>query len=351
VSIVGFGGTWLSELDSSVAVDVVRRAFGFGINYFDTARWDGDSEEKLGHALSGVRDKCVIATKTGSRTKMESLVDLKKSLSLLQTNYVDIIQLHGIDDERSLNKAISSDGALQTCKKAQKEHLARFIGITGHKPKILVKAIESGEFDAVLVPLNVVTRQAEEELLSVAKDLDVGVVAMKVFSAKTSNLVTCLYQPSLSLLSDEPELKALLGQTNVEMVNSLLRYVLSRDVASAVVGLRSLVEVEISAKAGVAFDGLTGSEPWLFDFDLGDCFCRDCGACMPCPENVNVPAVLRFGSFYSVFGLKNWARKLYEGLDVKFDKCSNCGLCESRCPFDLSVVRMLREAHKCLSVF
>ena len=95
-----------------------------GINYFDTARWDGDSEEKLGPALKDVRDQCVIATKTGSRTKKESLEDFKSSLKLLQTDHVDIIQLHGIDDEKTLAKAMGPDGALQTCKEAQKEGLS-----------------------------------------------------------------------------------------------------------------------------------------------------------------------------------------------------------------------------------
>jgi aryl-alcohol dehydrogenase-like predicted oxidoreductase len=121
VSIVGFGGTWISEIDKPTAVNVVKRAFELGINYFDTARWDGDSEEKIGIALKDVRDKCIIATKTGSRTKRESLEDFKNSLKLLQTEHVAIIQLHGIGAEKTLEKAMGPNGALQTCKEAQKK--------------------------------------------------------------------------------------------------------------------------------------------------------------------------------------------------------------------------------------
>jgi aryl-alcohol dehydrogenase-like predicted oxidoreductase len=117
-------------------------------------------------------------------------------------------------------KAMGENGSLQTCKEARSEGLVDFVGITGHKPRVLAKAIRTGEFDTVLVPLNVLTRQALEELVPLAKKLDVGVAVMKPYSAKTSNLVTCLYQPSLSLLSDEPELKALLGEHNVAMVRS-----------------------------------------------------------------------------------------------------------------------------------
>ena len=191
---------------------------------------------KIGVALEDVRDECVLATKTGSRTKRESLVDVQNSLKRLRTDHLDIIQLHGIDDEKTLAKAMGADGSLQTCKEAQKEGLADFIGITGHKPRVLAKAIQTGEFDTVLVPLNVVTRQALEELLPVAKSLDVGVVAMKPLSAKTSNLITCLYQPSLSLVSQEPELKALLGETSDEQVTNALRYVLGQDVATVIPG-------------------------------------------------------------------------------------------------------------------
>ena len=142
VSQVGFGGTWISELSKLEAVEVVRRAFELGINYFDTAKLDGDSEEKIGEALQDVRDKCIIATKTGSRTKKESLEDFKSSLKRLRTDRLDIIQLHGIDDEKTLAKAMGPDGSLQTCKEARKQGLVDFVGITGHKPRVLVKAVQ-----------------------------------------------------------------------------------------------------------------------------------------------------------------------------------------------------------------
>ncbi len=184
------------------------------------------------------------------------------SLKRLKTDRLDIIQFHGIDDDKTLAKAMGAEGSLQTCKEARREGLVDFIGITGHKPQVLAKAVSSGEFDTVLVPLNVVTRQALEELLPVAKAHDVGVVAMKPLSAKTSNLITCLYQPSLSLISDEPELKVLLGESADEQVNSALRYVLSQDVSVVIAGLRSIGEVETAAKAGTEFSGfnISGAE-------------------------------------------------------------------------------------------
>jgi predicted aldo/keto reductase-like oxidoreductase len=345
VSIVGFGGTWISELSTPEAVKVVRKAFDLGINYFDTAKLDGNSEKKIGAALQDVRDKCVFATKTGSRTKKESFEDFKSSLKRLKTDRLDIIQLHGIDNEKTLSKAMGADGSLRMCKEARKQGLADFIGITGHKPRVLTKAVESGEFDTVLVPLNVVTRQALEDLLPAAKAQDVGVVVMKPLSAKTSTLITCLYQPPLSLISDEPELKTLLGQNGEEMVKSALRYVLSQDVAAVIPGLKSVSEVETAVKTGEQYAELTAEEQEHFNFNLGASYCRDCGQCLPCPQNLNIAAILRFHTLYGGYGLKAWAKKLYSGLEVKADKCTGCGECEDKCSYKLFIPNMLKKAH------
>jgi aryl-alcohol dehydrogenase-like predicted oxidoreductase len=146
--------------------------------------------------------------------------------------------------------------------------LVDFIGITSHKPRVLVKAIETDEFDTVLVPLNIATRQALEELIPLAKDNDIGVAVMKPLSAKTSKLITCLYTPSLSLLSEEPELKTLLGHDKISMVSSALRFVLAQDVSTVVPGLRSTKEVEVAAKVGEKYRVLTKDEKKHSKYDL-----------------------------------------------------------------------------------
>jgi predicted aldo/keto reductase-like oxidoreductase len=348
VSIVGFGGTWISQISMDEAVKVVRRAFELGINYFDTAKLDGDSEQKIGAALKDVRDECVLATKTASRTKRESLADFKTSLHRLKTDRLDLIQLHGIDDEKTLMKAIGSDGSLEMCKKARSEGLVDYIGITSHKPHVLIKAIETNEFDTVLVPLNVVTRQALEELMPLAKELDIGVAIMKPLSAKTSQLITCLYNPSLSLLSDEPELKALLGQDTASMVRNALNFVLSQDVSVVLTGFKSIEEVETAAQVGNEYSELTEAEKSHFSIQFDGKHCRDCGLCLPCPQNIDIAAVLRFHALSTTYGLKNWAKKLYNGLEVNATVCTECGECEPKCPYNLPIMSMLKDAHACL---
>ncbi|TRO52526.1 hypothetical protein E2P63_03450, partial [Candidatus Bathyarchaeota archaeon] len=342
-SIIGFGGTWISELSTDLAVKVIHRAFELGINYFDTAKLDGDSEEKIGTALKAVRDECIIATKTASRTKNESLKDFKSSLLRLKTDRLDVIQLHGIDDEKTLNKAIGSNGSLRMCKRARSEGLVNYIGITSHKPRVLVEAIKTNEFDTILVPLNFVTRQALEKLIPLAKEFNIGVAIMKPLSAKTSKIITCLYQPSLSLLSDEPDLKALLGQEINSMVRSALSFVLSQDVCVAVTGFKSVQEVEIAVEVGENYSGLTNEEQNHFFAQFNKNCCRDCGLCLPCPQNLDIAALLRFHMLYTIYNLKEWATKLYNGLEVDVTKCTKCGECELKCPYSLSIMSMLQE--------
>jgi len=348
VSIVGFGGTWISQLSMDEAVKVVRMAFDLGINYFDTAKLDGDSEEKIGVALKDVRDEYVLATKTASRTKSESLADFKSSLRRLKTDRLDLIQLHGIDDEKTLETAMGPSGSLEMCKKARSEGLVDYIGITSHKPLVLIKAIETNEFDTILVPLNVVTRQALEELIPLAKELDIGVAIMKPLSAKTSKLITCLYKPSLSLLSNEPELKSLLGQDTTSMVRNALKFVLAQDVSVVVTGLKSIEEVETAAQVGNEYEELTKAEKNHFSIRFDGKHCRDCGLCLPCPQNIDIAAILRFQTLSTTYGLKNWVKKLYNGLEVDVTKCTECGECEPKCPYNLPIISMLKDTQACL---
>jgi predicted aldo/keto reductase-like oxidoreductase len=343
VSVIGFGAMWLPELNLEESIKMVRRAIDLGVTYFDTARGYGDSEEKLGSALQGLRDKCIIASKTGSKTKKESLKEVKKSFEALKTDRIDILQLHGIDDSETLKKAMSSDGALKTCKEARSEGLIDFIGISSHRPNILVEAIKTEEFDMVLVPLNVVTRQPIEVLLPVAKEHNVGVVVMKPLAMKVANILTWKYKPSFSLLSDHPELKTLLGADITLRVRNALRFILAQDISTVVPGFKSIEEVEIAAKVGEEFKGLTPEEKNLFKVNLGKYYCRDCGLCLPCPRKLNIPALLRFYDLAQIYNLKDWAKELYSGLEVKADECDNCGICEPKCPHQIPIQKILEE--------
>jgi aryl-alcohol dehydrogenase-like predicted oxidoreductase len=180
VSVVGFGGIPIISRSRNEAEKVVSYAYDKGINFFDTARAYGDSEDKIGAALKDVRDEVIIATKTHQRTKESAArAGLKQSLRNLQTDRIDLVQLHGIDSEETLERAMGSEGSLAALEEAKSKAKIDYIGISGHNPYVLEKGVKTQKFDTVLVPLNVLDRRSSERLIPLAKELDLGIIIMK----------------------------------------------------------------------------------------------------------------------------------------------------------------------------
>jgi predicted aldo/keto reductase-like oxidoreductase len=327
---------------------MIRRAFDLGINYFDTARVYGDSEEKFGIALEDVRDKCVIATKTHQRTKEEAArIGIKQSLRNLRTDRIDLVQLHGIDDEKTLEKAISREGSLTALKEARSQGKIDFIGISGHNPYVLAKAIRTGEFDTVLVPLNLLFREATEELIPLAKELDVGVIIMKPFGGIDNRFAQRQVNENLQKTLVRKEFDRIFG-TGIEKTRRSLRFVLAHDISTIVPGLSSIEEVESAVKVAEKFEGLTEKEKKTLRFGKlpPKPFCRECEACTPCPDGLNIPSLLSLDTYSTYYGIKNWAKQAYQKFSTKITCCTECRECEAKCPYKLPIVSMLHESEK-----
>jgi predicted aldo/keto reductase-like oxidoreductase len=348
VSVVGFGGIPIIGASVKDAVKMIRRAFDLGINYFDTARTYGDSEEKFGIALKDVRDKCVIATKTHQRTKEEAArIGLKQSLRNLRTDRIDLVQLHGIDDEKTLEKAISPEGSLAALKEARSQGKIDFIGISGHSPYVLAKAIRTGEFDTVLVPLNLLFIEATEELIPLAKELDVGVIVMKPFGGTELEFAQRQLHEGLQKTMVRKEFDRIFG-TSIDKTRRSLRFVLAHDIATTIPGFNSLEEVESAVRVATEFKGLTKQEKEVFKFGElpPEPFCRECGLCVPCPDGLNTPRLLSLDKYFTHYGIKTWTRQAYQKASTKIDCCTECKECEAKCPYNLPIVNMLHEAEK-----
>jgi predicted aldo/keto reductase-like oxidoreductase len=351
VSVIGFGGIPIIGASKKEAYEIIRRAFELGINYFDTARVYGDSEEKFGEALKDVRDNVVLATKTHQRTREDAArAGLRHSLRNLKTDRIDIVQLHGIDDEKTLEQAMSPNGSLAALKEARAQGKIDFIGISGHVPHVLAKALKTGEFDTVLVPFNILTREATEELLPLAKELDVGVIVMKPFGGADLSFVRFEFQVG-KWIKDISEFESFFGKGK-EKVNRSLRFILAHPVSTIVPGFSSIEEVETAANVGKNFNGLTPQEIESFMFGKlpPEPFCRSCGFCMPCPEGLNIPLVLTLHKYFTFYGIKRWTKQVYEKLSVKVEGCTECGKCQEKCPYKLPVVNMLRQTENLLAM-
>jgi len=316
VSEIGFGGIPIQTISHSQAVAVVRRALDLGINFLDTARVYTTSEERIGEAIRGQRGKCVIATKTVARTAQQAERDLDESLSRLGTSSVDLYQLHNVNSDEALKEVAKPGGALDAFKKAQREGRIDFIGITSHRPSVLVQAIESGEFDTIMVPLNFVERTPLQELIPIANRRNVGTIIMKP-----------------------------LGGGAFTNAAEALRFVLKQPVSTVVPGVCSIEEVEQNAAVG--------STPLVLDREvearleeqartLGRLFCRACDYCQPCPESIPISSLLRVDTFIKRMGWDGWYSRNRNTME-RYEKCQQCRQCESKCPYQLPILELMAQ--------
>ena len=161
-SVLIFGAASLGEVDQDTADRSIQQALDVGINHFDTAAGYGDSELRLGPWMSQIRDQIFLATKTGDRDAEDAWASINRSLDRLQTDHVDLIQLHAIGDIDELDKATGTGGALAAAIRSREEGMAGAIGITGHghdAPETHREALRRFEFQAVLTPWSYVLSQ------------------------------------------------------------------------------------------------------------------------------------------------------------------------------------------------
>lgn len=316
VSEVGFGGIPIQTVSHREAVAVVRRALDLGINFLDTARAYTTSEERIGEAIKGQRGKCVVATKTVARTAQQVEKDLRTSLSLLGTSSVDLYQLHNVSSDEALKEVMKSGGALDAFKAAQRDGRIDFIGITSHRPTVLIQAINSGEFDTVMVPLNYVERTPLRELIPLANKQDIGTIIMKP-----------------------------LGGGSFTNAEEALKFVLKQPISTVVPGACSIQEVEQNAAVGSMplvlgreAEARLGEQAKV----LGRLFCRACEYCQPCPEGIPISSLLRVDTFIKRMGWDGWYTRNRNATD-KYEKCQQCRQCESKCPYQLPILELMAE--------
>jgi aryl-alcohol dehydrogenase-like predicted oxidoreductase len=250
VPLVGYGTAPLgkSKVSREHAVRCLNHAIDRGITYLDTSP-DYGSEPHVGEVMRSRRDDVFLATKVNRRSKDGVLEEVKESLRRLQTDHVDLVQVHAVSAWADLEQAFAPDGAVAGLEQARHEGLIRFIGITGHaRPALLGHALDQYRFDTVLAALGVADRlvtSPERFLLPIASERNVGVIAMKVlghgtFSDRRQALRYSLGLPGVSLaivgLSNEAEIDEIV--TNASAFEPLDEGELQRLVAS----VRPLIE-------------------------------------------------------------------------------------------------------------
>lgn len=245
VSIYSLGGeaTIESSDRTEEAEAIINRALDLGVNYIDTAPAYnlGGSESNIGRVMKHRREEVFLATKTGSRSYSGTMRQVEKSLSRLQTDYLNLYQLHDMQTEDDLKKVLAEDGAIKALEELKSEGVIRHIGITGHKdPKLLLSAITEYPFDGILFSLNagdVHYRSFKENLLPEAVSQNLGIIAMKVTA------VGRIFRKN--------------GLVSMEQA---LGYTLSHSVSTAIVGITNLAELEENVRIAAAFKPYTEEE-------------------------------------------------------------------------------------------
>ena len=316
ISRLGFGGIPIQRIDAEGTKVLVHQMLEAGINYIDTARGYTVSEEFLGYALEGIRDKFVIATKSMSRTKEAMAADIEISLKNLRTDYIDLYQIHNATPEQ-LEQVMAPGGALEALQEAKAAGKIGHIGLTAHSLETFKLALNLDWVETFMFPYNIVETQAEKLIAECAKR-NIGFIDMKPLAGGA-----------------------------IEDATLALRYICANDAVTVVIpGMAEVRELEQNLAAVNDTAPITNEEKAAFlevRNQLGTNFCRRCNYCQPCAAGINISGCFLFDGYLQRYGLGEWAKGRYDAMPKHASDCIGCGACEARCPYNLPIRDMRKK--------
>ena len=316
VSELGFGCIPIIRFPKEDSVKVLRHAFERGITFYDTANAYRDSEEKIGIAFSGMRDKVVLATKTLMRGAQEATAHLENSLLMLRTDYLDLYQLHQIAQEKDWLEVTGPGGALEAVLKAKAAGKVRHIGVTSHNLQMALKMVRSGLFDTIQFPFNLIEEGAKDELLAASKEMGMGFIVMKPFGGGVIDNATVAFK----YLRDHADVVPIPGFETCQQVDEVLSFYSAANVITD----QDLAVME------------------SYRNELGSRFCRRCEYCQPCPQGVMITPAMGYPIVASRMS-PNVAVEFMEKAMASVPRCNECGACLERCPYELKINDTLKR--------
>jgi aryl-alcohol dehydrogenase-like predicted oxidoreductase len=268
VGIFSLGGQAALERGNNfdVAVPIIERALDLGVNYIDTSsiyggpeRW---SEQYVGKVMAHRRNEAFLATKTKERTRDDSMRMIEKSLQLLQTDHIDLWQLHDIGTMFDVNQVFAKGGAMEALLEMQQQKVVRHLGITGHyRPDSLMECIKRHPFDTVLMAINAADPHHfsfNAELLPLAVEKQMGIIGMKI--PGRSRLLTTWNPPSLEQQKHSWEGMVLAPTPGTLSMREAVFYALSRPVSTIIVGCDTIAQLEENVSYAREFTPLSDSQ-------------------------------------------------------------------------------------------
>jgi hypothetical protein len=262
VGIFSLGGQASVEKPNNegVAVPIVEKALDLGVNYIDTAaRYGGDerwSQRYIGQVMKRRRAQAFLASKTHDRTRDGSLKLLEESLRLLQTDHLDLWQIHNLSQMGQVDQIFAPDGAVKALIEAKEQGIVRHIGITGHAdPEVLMEALRRHPFDTILLALNAADAHHlsfKEKLLPMAVEKELGIIGMKI-PARGRILKT--FTPPGAAASPQAG-----TQAGTLVMAEALRYVLSLPVSTVIIGCDTVAQLEENVALARSFNPLSPTQ-------------------------------------------------------------------------------------------
>ena len=312
-----FGALPIQRISTQEAVKLLRKAYDSGVTFFDTARFYTDSEEKLGEAFEGMREKVYIATKTGATDAEGFWKDIHTSLKNLRTDYIDIYQFH---NPAFCPKPGDGSGLYEAMLEAREKGMVRHIGITNHRLSVAHEAVESGLYETLQFPFCYLATEKDVELVEKCREAGMGFIAMKALSGGLITDSAAAY----AFLAQYGHVLPIWGVQREKELDEFLSYIENPPAMNE----------ELAAVIAKDREEL-----------LGD-FCRGCGYCMPCPVGIEINNCARMSLLIrrspSAAQLTPQAQEKMK----KIESCLHCGRCKSKCPYGLDTPALLEKNYK-----
>lgn len=343
------------ESPEESAIATIERAVELGVNHIETARGYGNSEERVGKALARIfkripREELYITTKIGPSTRVDDFKrNFEKSMNLLGIDYLDNLDFHGPGNYKSIKPAMSSRGCLGYVRQLMDQGVVRHFGFSTHGyPGGVMELVNTNEFESINLHYYYFY-QGLRQVIERASELDMGVfiISPNNQGGKLQSPTEPLQQACAPLqpmtfnhmwLLNNPHVHTLsFGPANPEQIDANL---IAQD-------------YDGTGESRKVFEQVLAQIEGQYRHSLGDEFCTVCNRCLPCPENINIPALLNWRQMNRAFSMTDFTRGRYEKvgtggawiLGVKGDQCTKCGDCLPRCPESLKIPELLWQAH------
>lgn len=310
----GFGALPIQRIGREDAARLLMKAYDSGIDFYDTARFYTDSEEKIGYALGHVRHTIALATKTMSTDAGAFWEQLHTSLRLLKTDYIDIYQFH---NPAFCPKPGDGTGLYEAMADAKKQGKIRYIGITNHRLAVAREAVESGLYDTLQFPFSYLADDRETALVTLCRAQNVGFIAMKALSGGLITNTAAAY----AFMAAYDNVLPIWGIQRESELDAFLAYD------------QNPPSLDDTRLAAIAQDKKA----------LGGAFCRGCGYCLPCPQQIDIPNCARMSLLIRRAPVSVYLNEEWQAQMKKVEACTGCGHCKAQCPYSLDTPALLKD--------